>query len=254
MKYIVKITICLLFFSFHAYAVEYESPLSIYKDNYFIAGNSEDQIKLQVSLKYNVLYPSNTGINFGYTQLSNWLIYKGRDTFYTTYQPETFYRFESGKNFLRNYEIPFVDYIQFSPICHNSTGVEGPDHRSINIYYGQIQTSYGEVYNIGMNAKYFRYYTISDENPDINKYRKNYEAALFFKVKSKTVEYLDKEELQIKFGGNPLKNGWYCIELQFRAITSIIQPKFFIQYYCGYSQFMTQYNRKDKSIRVGVTF
>jgi len=243
-----------IFISTIIYAQEkpYESPLTSYKDNYFLLGNMEDQVKFQLSLKYNLFYPNSTGIYFAYTQLSHWYVYNDRDTFYTMYQPEIFYRFESGNNIFKNFIIPYVDYIQTSPFSHCSTGVEGNDHRSIGTYYGQIQLSIGEIYNFGINGKYFRYYEVADKNKDINDYKKNYEADLFFKLKSSEVEYLDKEELHFKFGGNPLNKGWYCIEGQIRIITSYIQPRLFIQYWHGYGEFMVNYNQKENNIRVGV--
>jgi outer membrane phospholipase A len=236
------------------YAGEYESPMSLYKDNYFIAGNVKDQVKVQLSAKYNVLYPSETGLFFGYTQLSNWFVYQGRDKFYTMYNPEFIYRFESGKNIFNDYAIPYIDYFQVSPIAHSSTGVEDEDHRSINTYYGQIQLSAGDVLNVGFNVQYFRYYTISADNPDINKYKKNYTADIFIKIRSKSVEYLDKEELHIKLGGNPRGYGFYCIEAKFRIITSKFQPKIFCQFFNGYDEFMVFYNKKETSIRGGFVF
>jgi len=236
------------------FASEYQSPMSIYKDNYFIAGDKDDQVKVQLSMKFNLFYPSSTGFYAGYTQLSNWLCYEDRDTFYTMYCPEVFYRFESGNNLFGDSTLPFVDFLQVSPIVHNSTGVEGENHRSVNMYYAQAQLSYGEVYNVGVGGKYFRYYSISDKNEDINKYRKNYEADIFFKLKSKTVEYLDKEELHFKFGGNPLGNGWYCIEAQFRIISSKFQPKIFLQFYKGRDEIMVNYDKKTESVRIGLIF
>jgi len=232
----------------------YESPMSLYNQNYIIAGNSQDQVKIQFSAKYSLLYPGNTGLYLGYTQLSNWFVYKSRDTFITMYAPEAIFRFDSGDNQFDNYKIPYVDYIQISPICHNSTGVEGDIHRSINVYYAQAQVSVGEVINIGANGKYFRYYDVNYRNPDINDYKKNYSAGIFLKIKSKTVNYLDKEELHFKFGGNPRGKGFYCIEAQFRILTSRIQPKFFCSYYNGYDEFMMYYNKHTKSFRAGLTF
>ena len=234
---------------------KYESPMTLYNDTYMIAGNTNAQVKIQLSTKFNLLYPSNTGIYMGYTQLSKWIVYNNRDTFYTMYMPEAFYQYESGNNIFGNSIIPFIDYIQVSPVIHCSTGTEGVDHRSMNTYYGQVQSSYGDVFNIGLNIKAFGYYKeISKRNKDINKYRKNYEADVFFKIRSKTVEYLDKEELHFKFGGNPRGNGWYCIEARFRLVTGYIQPKLFVQFYSGYNEFMIDYNKKTRSIRAGVVF
>lgn len=253
------LTILFILLSSFVYAEEKEfiSPMSLYHDNFFLAGNSEDQVKLQVSAKYNIFYPSQTGLYLGYSQMSNWICYKDRDTFLTQYMPEVFYNFTSGDNIFNNSIIPFVDYIQVSPINHCSTGVEGENHRGINIGYGQIQMSYGEVYNVGFNLKGWYYYSKSVMNRDIADYKGYYESSVFFKLKSKTVTFLDKEELVFKFGNLSAfdyKNGWFCVEARFRIITSYVQPKFFIQYYRGMNEFMVNYKTKTNSVRVGVVF
>jgi outer membrane phospholipase A len=186
--------------------------------------------------------------------MSNWFVYRGRDTFYTMYQPEAFYRFESGRNLFNDYVISGVDYFQIAPIKHCSTGVEGADHRSINQYYGQIQLSVGEVYNVGINLKGFGYYSRIEQNKDINKYKRNYEAEAFFKIRSKTVEYLDKEEIKVKITGNPIGKGSIEGTLTFRIISSKIQPRIFVQYFRGYGEFMVNYDKKSEAIRAGFVF
>ena len=80
----------------------FESAVKAYKPTYFLFGNKEQQMKLQVSIEGNLFYPANTGLFLGYTQLSHWIGYKGNDTFYTMYQPEIFYRFKSGDNIFNN--------------------------------------------------------------------------------------------------------------------------------------------------------
>ena len=250
----------------------YESPMSIYKENYFISGdNGVDggQVKFQISAKYALLYPSNIGLYAGYTQISSWHLYEKSAPFYdSNYSPEVFVRFESKNNFIDNMEIPFVDYIQVSPICHLSNGKSEMDSRSINTYYGQGQFSIGEHYNFGINIKIFNYYNTSSKNKDIEVYKGRYEIDTFFKIKSTSVVFLDKEELHFKFGGyskndydaltdkNKLTKtkGWFCVEAQFRIITSIIQPKLFIQYWNGYGEVLLDYNKKDESIRAGLVF
>lgn len=237
--------------------------MTIYKDNYFISGDDqEDQVKFQVSAKYSIFYPSKIGLYAGYTQISWWKIYEKSSPFYeTNYMPELFLNFESGNNVFGDVEIPFIDFIQVSPIFHKSNGRDELDSRSINTYYGQIQFSYGDVYNFGFGLKGFNYYNKSKKNRDIEKYIGYYETDIFFKIKSKTVEFFDKEELHFKFGGYDKSDfddkeyiGWYCIEVQFRIITSYVQPKLFIQYYNGYGEFLIDYNKKEDSFRIGLVF
>ncbi len=266
-KLFISIMIALIVYPVYAEKKEYQSPMSLYNDNYFITGDKDDeQVKFQFSAKYNLLYPFNTGIYFGYTQRSWWKIYDKSSPFVeTNYMPEIFLRFESGDNIVNDVKIPLVDYVQISPIFHKSNGQQGDDSRSINTYYGQIQVSYGEQFNIGTNVKIFGYYNKSSKNKDIEKYIGYYEADIFFKIRSKDVLFFDKEELHFKFGGfgtsdyNTYKEdkkvyGWYCVEAQFRFITSRIQPKFFVQYYNGYSEWLINYNEKEESFRIGMVF
>ena len=248
------ISLLLILITVSVIAKEKEEIISTYKDNYFLFGNNQDQVKFQLSVKYNLIYPSETGLYLGFTMIDHWMVYNGKDTMYQGYMPEVFYRLESGKNLFNNLVIPYIDYFQCSPFNHHSTGVEGPLHRSMNMYYGQVQASIGDVYNFGVNVKVLGYYDISDMNPDINKYRKNYEADVFFKLKSRTVQFLDKEEFHCTVSGNPLGNGFYQLEAKVRIITSVIQPKFCIQYFSGYTQFFQTYNQKDESLRLGLVF
>jgi len=250
----ILLTILTMFMTLSVYAADYVSPMSMYQDNYFIAGNQTDQVKLKLSAKFAAFYPAETGIFLGYTQLSLWKCYQKSDTFYTNYMPEVFYRLDS-KNNLWDLDLKAIDFIQFSPIQHASTGVEGINHRSINIYYGQIQMSTGDLVNIGFNVKGFGYYTISKKNADINDYRRNYEADVFFKIKSGSNWYVDKYELHAKCTGDPRDKGYYQIEAQGQVITDKFQPKIFVQYQKGYSDSLVFYNKKsEKEIRAGFIF
>ena len=237
-----------------AHADEYLSPMTLYKDNYFTAGSMKDQLKFQISAKYNIFYPADTGLYFGYTQISWWKAYNDADTFSSNYQPEGFYLVESKKNIFADADLGIIDYIQVSPIQHSSTGVEGDDHRSINIFYGQIQLSAGEVFNFGTNLKAFGYYFRCDQNRDINDYRRNYEADFFFKLKSKSNWYVDKYELHFRCSGNPFGKGYYMAEAIAQIFTSKVQPKLFVQFSDGYGVNMVKYNRKVQELRAGILF
>lgn len=252
-----KILISLLILlSINLYAKEYESPLSEYKQNYFITGDQEDQVKFQFSMKFNLLWPFESGIYFGYTQLSYWRLYDLSEPFVdNNYQPEVFYQFDSGDNLFYDISLPFIDYIKIAPYYHRSNGREEGDYnRGEDKYYGEIQASYGDVYNFGARVKVFDYYNLSEENSDINKYHKNYEAGVFFKLRSKEVEHLDKEEIFVSWGGNPINNGWIQVELSTRIITTYIQPKLYLQIYSGYDEFMLNYNKRTEAIRIGLIF
>jgi len=112
MKKIFIFIFCLFCSISFAIAKEYEDPILLYKDNYFIFGDNDDQVKFQISLQYNLIYPSKLGFFAGYTQKSFWKMYNKSAPFYeTNYEPEIFYRFTSGNNVFGNIIIPFIDYI-----------------------------------------------------------------------------------------------------------------------------------------------
>jgi len=248
-----KILILIMLLSISLSAAEYQSPISKNRDNYFAAGNKEDQTKFQLSLKGDIIYPYKTGLFFGYTQTTWWTIYDGRDTMSSNYQPEGFYRLESKNNLFNNFDLKAIDFIQISPFNHCSTGVEGPDHRSINIYYGQIQMSTGGRVSAGINLKVFGYYTKDEQNKDINKYKSYYENDLFLKLNSATVEDMTLAELHFKHGGT-IHKGWLSAEAQVMLFTNRVQPKLFVQYFYGYGENIVNYNVKEHSVYGGMIF
>ncbi len=234
-----------------SFASEYQSPLSMNRDNYFVAGNEDDQTKFQISVKGDLLF--NTGVYFGYTQTTWWEVYNGADTMSANYQPEVFYLLNSKNNIFNNVDLGAIDYIQISPFNHCSTGVEGVNHRSINIYYGQIQISSGGRLSIGDNLKVFGYYTKDKQNEDIEKYKGYYENDIFLKLNSATVEGMTLAELHFKHGGT-LSKGWLCAEAHVMLFTNKMQPRLFVQYFYGYGENIVEYNIKDKSVYAGLIF
>lgn len=253
--------ILFVFIGITVYAGEYQEPMTLYKDNYFVAGGKDDQVKFQVSAKYALLYPSNVGLYAAYTQVSKWDLYKKSSPFYdNNYMPELILLAES-KNNIFDKDFGAIDYVQISPIMHLSNGRDEEDSRSMNMYYLECQASTGGHYNIGTNFRFFNYYSKARENRDIAEYKSYYIGDIFFKIKSKTVVSLDKEELHFKFGGYDYSDikkkravGWFAIEVQFRIITSTIQPKLFLAYYKGYNEFLLDYNKKTESFRCGLSF
>lgn len=246
-------TLILLLLSISVLAAEYQSPISKNRDNYFIAGDKDDQTKFQLSLKADMIYPFKTGLFAGYTQTTWWTVYDGADTMSANYQPEVFYRLESKNNIFGDANFGLLDFIQISPYNHCSTGVEGDNHRAINIYYGQMQISTGGKISIGDNIKVFNYHTKNKLNRDIEKYKGYYENDIFLKLNSSTVEGMSLMELHFKHGGT-LDKGWYCIEGQSVIFSSSIQPRLFVQYYYGYGENIVYYNKKEHSFYGGLLF
>ena len=115
--------------------------------------------------------------------------------------------------------------------------------------------SVGEVYNFGLVAKIFNYYNKSSKNRDIEKYQGYAEGELFFQLKSRTVEYFDKEKIYVKGGGSiEDRKGWIEGGIRVRCITTVFQPFLFVQVYHGYAEKLVDYNKKDTAIRAGITF
>ena len=243
----------LCFLSAALFAGMYQAPISMYRDNYFIAGNNVDQAKFQISIACNLLYPFSTGFNFAYTQTTWWKVYNGADAMSANYNPEIFYRLTSKDNLFNDVSLGPVDYIQFGPFSHCSTGVEGDDHRSINSYYGQIQISYGNQFCIGDNLKIFGYYYKSKYNGDIQKYKGHFENDIFLRIGSDSTVGLSRAEIHYKFGGT-LSHPWMCAELRMRILSADIQPKLFVSYYRGWGENIVSYNIKDHSVRAGLIF
>jgi phospholipase A1/A2 len=243
--------ILLLFIAISAVAKTYESPLTAYRDNYFIA--NKDDIKFQFSLQGNLFYPSKTGLFFAYTQVAWWDIYDSSSPFREfNHSPEIFYRFESGNNIFKNYVIPGIDYIQLSPFYHKSNGLDGLDSRSINYFYGEIQISAGDVYNFGLNLRAWNYYGDMRDNPDYSDYRGYVQGEVFFQLKSKNVEYFDQEKIYVRGGGN--KYGWLEAGVKIRLLTTRFQPFLYAQVFHGYAEGMINYKEKDTVYRVGLVF
>ncbi len=237
-----KLIIFFIFISVIASAKE--QSMTPNKDNYFIYG---DDIKFQMSMKYNLIYPFETGIYFAFTELAFWEIQEKSSPFKEfNHNPEVFYKSQ---------KYGILDYIQISPYEHKSNGKDGDLSRGIDRYYGQIQLSYGDNLNIGTNVKGWNYYHIAKKNADITDYSGYFEAEFFIRILSRTVDDFEKEKIYVKGGcGNDYKKGWIETGLMTRIFTSKIQPRLFLNYFYGYGESLVDYNVKEKQFRAGVIF
>jgi outer membrane phospholipase A len=241
------------------------SGISGNKSVYAITGFGDDQVKIQLSLKYDLLWPflEKTGLYIGYTQLMFWDLYSLSSPFATIdFSPEVFWRFESKNNFAGDVDIPFVDYIQLGFAEHCSNGEDDESSRGYTRSYLQFQLSTPFFINFGINVKAF-YFFDKRENPDIEDYLGNYEATVFLRLMGD--DGLDLEQLYVRFAsgggifGFDFSRGFIEIGAKTRPILARIRP--YIQFYKGYGQSLTAYdvpthntyNNLDFSLRLGIT-
>jgi len=256
-KKIILTFVVLLISVFHAFAENentgtYLSPISIHEPNYFLFGGPEDQVKFKISVQYNMIYNSKLWY-VAYSQESWWKLYEYSSPFYeNNYNPETFLLFKNNDNCF-DANMGFIDFVRIGLYEHKSNGRDGKDSRGQDKYYIESQVSYGDVYNFGARLKLFGYYHIAEENKDLAHYQGYYETEFFMQLRSKSVKYLDKEKVYVKFGSS-LSKGWIEYGARIRLVTSRIQPYLYIQGYYGYNENMIDYNKKENAIRIGLGF
>jgi phospholipase A1/A2 len=238
--------ILFLIYPFLLFAVD---TLQSFHSIYFIAGDKTDQMKYQVSFRYALWFPYETGLYLGYTQLSKWNIYDRSSPFKeTNYNPSIFY--ENIPNF------EWFDFYRIGFYEHKSNGRDGAVSRSMDKGYGEIQFSHGRHFNYGIREKVSYYYSVSNKNADIDHYLGFFETEAFLQYFSPHT-YIDHERLYIKgeWMHNRLNSRyWFEAGLSFRILTGKIQPNLYIQYYRGYAEFLEDYNKKTNALRAGFIF
>lgn len=227
------------------------SPLTFHQPMYFLFGNEDDQVKAQLSFKYDPFYAifDNLGLYLAYTQLMNWRLYDESSPFRDiNFNPEVFWRLESNKNIFNNIDLGPLDYFQLGIYEHKSNGKDGSKSRSMDRSYLQAQVSVGGTINVGMNLKVFVLYIdrLEEENRDIQQYIGSWEAMVF--LKHRRGENPGFIELYARFGagGGPggfnFYKGWQEYSVVFPSLFTRVQP--YIQVFHGYGEFMLDYNVK----------
>jgi|WetSurMetagenome_2_1015567.scaffolds.fasta_scaffold44869_3 outer membrane phospholipase A len=224
--------------SHEVYAVSAQS-IETYKPIYFIAGDKENQVKYQVSFKYNLWEKS--GLYLSYTQLSKWDLYDQSSPFReTNYNPSIFWEKEN---------LWKLDLLRISPYSHLSNGRDGQESRGTDRGFVESQISYGDIINIGIREKAGWFYSVSNKNHDIKRYIGYFETEGFMQIKD-IHGYIGHEKIYIK-GEWTHKYYWMEIGLSLRLFTSQIQPNLYLQYYRGYGEFLINYNEKTEALRAG---
>jgi len=262
---------------------EVVSPVSLYKPIYLILGNKNDQMKMQFSAKYNLFHPFKFGLYLSYSQLVFWHVYKdSMPVWEIAFNPEVFWRFQSGDNIFGDLKIPFIDYFQIGFWEHKSNGRDGEDSRGYDRSYLQLQMSFGKKLNSGFNFKYFLIHDINEilpenvptekngKNDDIQDYISSYETKLFFRIKGKEGK-VNKEEIYFSFGPGGgahafnFKKGW--LEAGFKSRAILTRVRGYLQVWRGYAESLRYYDYrpgnypeqdpadsiiKNTAIRVGI--
>lgn len=241
------ILICLMLLISVSLFAEVQNRLQSYEPIYIIAGDKEDQVKFQVSFKYCLLYPFDSGLYIGYTQLSKWDLYDRSSPFReTNYNPNIFWE----KN-----NLWCLDFLRIIPYEHKSNGLAGEDSRGIDRYFVESQISYGKKFNIGIKEKAGGYYAYSHKPKDeysVKRYLGYFKTTLFAQIKD-SHSFIGHERISIT-GEWTKRFYWYQAELSFRILTTKFSPHVYIQYYRGYAEFLINYYEKSDALRAGLTF
>lgn len=165
----------------------YLANIGPYKPIYFLYGADPEDSRFQISLKYQLLgerCPLNRscewmrGIHLGYTQTSSWDLESDSSPFEdTSYLPEIFYLTDNISA-----RPGWLDGLFFQGgVQHESNGRAGDDSRSTNYFYFIPSTIfYNESNHLGIMVapKLVYFFNNSGDNPDIDKYRGNFELEL----------------------------------------------------------------------------
>ena len=185
-----------------------------------------------------------------FTQQAMWQIYNGADSKpfrNTDYQPEVIYVRASPQS-LR--ELPFGwqwRYTQFG-LAHQSNGQSDPLSRSWNrVYLGagfeRGDWSFTARYNQRLNEN-----LATDNNPDLVSYRGRGEFQLSWAHGLHTASLLYRTSLTNTYG---------AIQAEWTYPIFKDQPnglRWFVQGFSGYGETLTDYNFRQTSLGVGVTF
>jgi phospholipase A1/A2 len=231
------------------------SPISFFRPVYITSGVLANQVKMQISAKWELF--QRVGLYMAYSQLMMWNLYDPSSPFKDiNFNPEVFFRFESGYNFAGDAVIPFLDYIQLGFYEHNSNGLVAPDSRGYNRFYLQTQFGAGDWLHVSLNAKFFVLYDqlfkfplFAIDNPDIQDYIGWTE--FLFSIKLVDLEkHVDQDEIYVRFApgggmfGFDFTRGYQEIGLITRDL--IGRFRIYLQLYHGYAEYLLQY--KDAAL------
>ena len=234
----------------------YLSNIGPYKPIYFLLGADPENSRFQISLKYQILgaqCPLSKScewmrwIYLGYTQTSLWDLKSDSAPFEdTSYKPEVFFQTQNVS--LRPGWLDGLFYQ--AGVLHESNGRAGDESRSTNyLYFSPSAIFYNENNGVGLQVtpRFVYFFNNSDDsNPDIDKYRGNFELELktgfanglvfgsIFNFASKDIS----TQLDLTY---PLSMGF------FRNLEFYLQA----QYVNAYAETLLDYDEHNEALRIG---
>jgi phospholipase A1 len=224
---------------------------------------SNDLVMISFSMKYDPFSQWKAGLYLAYTQTMFWAFFDESNPFEKIdYNPEFFFRFESGYNFLGDVEIPLFDFIQLG-WEHKSNGQAGASSRSWDRWYAHLQLGIGDQVHVWIGAKVFYYpgefelfgIAFTDtcfDNPDIESFTSNFEFQIGLNFDIPVLPF--KAVLSFGPGGGPWQfdflSGWQRLDVYFLKFAGNLRP--YLQIWHGFGQSITDYNVEDFNAHAGI--
>ena len=213
-----------------------------------------EEVKFQFSLRTKVAQdvPLLGGdVWVAFTQQAMWQVYSGADSKpfrNIDYQPEAIYVLPTPQA-LR--DLPFGwrwRYTQLG-LAHQSNGQSGPLSRSWNRVYLGAGVERGDWSLTAKLNQRLNESTSSDDNPDLVRFRGRAEFQLNWSHALHTASLLYRSTLKnTRFGAVQLEWTYPIFDDQPNGL------RWFVQGFSGYGETLTDYNFRQTSLGVGVTF
>lgn len=208
------------------------------------------QMSLRTKVLQDVLLPGGD-VWVAFTQQAMWQIWNGRDSKpfrNTDYEPEVMYLLPTGKG-LRN--LPWGwqwRYSQFA-LAHQSNGQSDPLSRSWNRVYAGVGFERGDWTLNTRVSQRLNERLSSDNNPDLVDYRGRSELQLGWTPGAATASLMFRSAVQgPKYG---------ALQFEWTYPVHRSQPnglRWFVQAFSGYGETLTDYNYRQDSFGIGLTF
>jgi phospholipase A1 len=208
------------------------------------------QLSLRTKLAQDLLLP-NADLWVGFTQQTFWQIWNGKDSKpfrNSDYQPEAIYVIPTAKAWR---ELPLGWQWRYTQLglAHQSNGQSDPLSRSWNRVYAAAGFERGDWSLTGRFTQRLNEPLATDNNPDLVTYRGRGEFQLGWVNGLQTVSLLYRSTpSNVKYG---------ALQFEWTYPVARAQPnglRWYVQAFSGYGETLTDYNFRQTSLGLGVTF